>query len=67
MNAKYAEIYRGDILDADFQQVPLVEFFPKFSQYCCETAIIQIKQRKVKKYVLRQKFLKTTYHGNFWP
>ena len=27
MNANYAEICRIDIMDADFQQVPLVNFF----------------------------------------
>ena len=48
MNAKYAEIYRVGNLKTDFQQVPLVQFFLKFSQYCCETSIMQIQQRKVK-------------------
>ena len=35
-------------LEADFQQVLLVNFFLEFSQYCCETSIIQIQQRKAK-------------------
>ena len=36
MNANYAEICRVGSLEADFQQVPLVHFFLKFSQCCCE-------------------------------
>ena len=48
MNANYAEICRVGNLEADFQQVLLVPFFLKFSQYCCETSIIQIQQRKLK-------------------
>ena len=40
MNANFAEICRVGNLEADFQQVPLVQFFLKFSQYCCETSII---------------------------
>ena len=55
MNVNYAEICRVGKLEAVFQQVPLVHFFLKFSQYCCETSIIQIQQRKLKKYFLRQK------------
>ena len=47
MNASYAEICRVGNLEADFQQVPRVHFFLKFSQYWCETLIIQIQQRKV--------------------
>ena len=37
LNANYAEIGRVGNLEADFQQVTLVHFFLKFSQYCCET------------------------------
>ena len=48
-NANYAEICRVGNLEADFQQVPLVQFFPKFSQYCCKTSIIEIQQEKWKK------------------
>ena len=48
MNANYAEICRVGNLEADFQQVPLAQFFLKFSQYCCETSIIQILQRNLK-------------------
>ena len=48
MNENYAEICRVGNLEADFQQVLLVQFFLKFSQYCCETSIIQIQQRNVK-------------------
>ena len=49
MNANYAEICRVGNLEADFQQgILLFNFFLKFSQYFCETSIIQIQQRKVK-------------------
>ena len=48
MNENYAEICRVGNLEADFQQVLLIHFFLKFSQYFCETLIIQIQQRKVK-------------------
>ena len=48
MNANYAEICREGNLEADFQQVLHVHFFLKFPQYCCETSMIQIQQRKVK-------------------
>ena len=44
MNANYTEICSVGNLETDFQQVPLVQFF---SQYCCETSIIQIQQRNV--------------------
>ena len=47
MNANYAEIFRVGNLEADFQQVPLVHFFLKLPQYCCETLLIQIQQRKL--------------------
>ena len=56
MKAIYAEIFKVGNFEADFQQGTLVHFFLKFSQYCCETSIIQIQQRKVKNYFLRQKF-----------
>ena len=45
MNANYTEIGRVGNLEADFQQVSI---FLKFSQYCSQTSIIQIQQRKVK-------------------
>ena len=48
MKPNHAEIYRVGNLEPDFQQVTLIQFFPKFSQYCCERSIIQIQQRKVK-------------------
>ena len=47
-------------------------FFQKVSQYCCETSIVHIQQRKVK-YFPRQKFQKSIYYRNcigqtnFWP
>ena len=47
MNADDAEICRVGNLEADFQQNLLVQFFLKFSQYCCETLMIRILQRKV--------------------
>ena len=53
MNANYAEICRVGKLKADFQQVPLV-------QYCCETPIIQIPQRKLKYMSLDKKIQKIT-------
>ena len=45
-----AEICRVDNLEADFHEVSRLFhfFFLKSSQYCCETSIIQIQQRKVK-------------------
>ena len=48
MNANYAEICRVGILEANFQQVLLVNFFLNFSQECCEKSMIQIQQRQVK-------------------
>ena len=41
MYAHYAEICRVSNLEADFQR-PACSIFLKFSQYCCETSIIQI-------------------------
>ena len=56
MNANYAEICRLGNLEADFQQVPIVHFFLKFSQCCCETSIIiNIQQRKIKNIFLDEK------------
>ena len=58
MASNYAEICRVGNLEADFQQVPLVQFFfLKFSQYCHETSIpaIQIQHRKVKNIFLKKK------------
>ena len=60
MNANYAEICRVSNLEADFQQVLLVQFFLKFSQYFCETSIIQIQQQKVKNIFLDKKLKKIT-------
>ena len=63
MNANYAEICKAGNLEADFQQVLLVQFFLEFLQHRYETSIhvIQIQQRKVKKYFLRQKFKKKNH------
>ena len=48
MKPNHAEICRVGNIEPDFQQLPLVDFFLKFSQYWYETSIIQTKQRKVK-------------------
>ena len=63
MIASYAEICRTGNLETDFQQVPFVHFFFFFfsSQYCWETSIIQIQQRKKKRYFLRQKIPKQNH------
>ena len=45
MNTNHAEICRVDNLEADFQEILLVQFFLKFSQYSCETSILQIQQK----------------------
>ena len=73
MNANYAEICRVGNLEADFEQVPLVHFFLKFSQYRCETSIIQILQRNMKNIFLMKNSNKSLYYRNcigqtnFWP
>ena len=72
MNANYAEICRIDKLKANFHQVPLfylfiyLFIFQKFSQYCCETSIIQIQQRKLKNIFLDKnlKKKKSLYYRN---
>ena len=48
MNKNYAEICRVGNLEAEFLTSSACSIFLKFSQYCCETSIIQIQQRKVK-------------------
>ena len=48
LNANYAEISRVGNMKADFQQVLLVHFFLKFSQYCCKTLMSYISQNKIK-------------------
>ena len=56
MNVNHAEICGVGNLEADFQQVPLADFFPpNFSKYCCEASIIPIQQRKVKYIFLDKK------------
>ena len=64
MDANYAEICRVGNSEADFQQVPLIQFFLIFSQYCCETSIIQIQQRKVKNISLDKNSNKSLYYRN---
>ena len=54
-NANYTEICRVGNLDADFQQVPLVHFFLKFSQFSCETSVIEFQQRQKKFYTKKKK------------
>ena len=49
MNAiSYAEICRVGNLEADFSISFACLILLKFLQYCCETQIIQIQERKVK-------------------
>ena len=52
MNPNYAEICRVGNLEAEFQ-CSAWSVFLNFSQNCCELSVIQIQQRKVKKYFLR--------------
>ena len=73
MNANYAEICRVGNLKADIQQAPLVHFFLKISQYCCERSIILIQQRKIRNIFLDKSPKKSLYYRNcigqvkFWP
>ena len=56
MDVNYAEICKVGNLEAFFfSTTSACSFFLKFSQYTCETSVIQIQQRKVKTYFLRQK------------
>ena len=48
MNANYVEICRIGNLEADFQQVPLVHFFLKYSQCCCINNLSPAKKNKKK-------------------
>ena len=48
MYANYAEIGQVGNLKADFSTSFACSIFLKFSQYCCETSIIQIQQRRIK-------------------
>ena len=48
MNANYAEICRVGTHGGRFSTSSIHSIFLKFMQYCCETLIIQIQQRKVK-------------------
>ena len=49
MNANYAEMCR-----VGFSTSSSCSVFLKFSQYCCETSVIQIQQRKVKNIFLEK-------------
>ena len=60
----HAEICRVGNLEPNFQQVPLAQFFFKFSQYCCKTSIFQIQQRKVKNIFLDKNSKKSFYYRN---
>ena len=60
MNANYAEICRVGNMEADFQR-PACSIFLKFSQYCCETSIIQIQQRKIITFFLDKHSKQTLY------
>ena len=55
MNAYYAEICRVVITWRQIFIVLLIQFFLKFSQYHCETPVIQIQQWKVKKKIFLNK------------
>ena len=55
MNANYAEIYRVGNLGGRFSTSYACSIILKFSQYCCETSIIQIQQIKVKNIFLEKK------------
>ena len=50
MSANYADISKVQCrqLGGRFSTNSAYSIFLKFSQYCCETSIIQIQQRKVK-------------------
>ena len=48
MNDNYAEIHRVGNLGGRFSTSSACSIFLKFSQYCCETSMIQSQQRKVK-------------------
>ena len=61
MNANYAEICRVGNLEADFQH-STCSIFLKFSQYCCETLIIQIQQRKVRTVFFDKNSKKSFYY-----
>ena len=63
MNANYAEICRVGNLEADFQH-STCSIFLKFSQYCCETLIIQIQQRKVRTVFFDKNSKKSLYYRN---
>ena len=58
MSTNYAEICRVVNLETDFQQVPIVHFFPKFSQYCYKTLLSQTQQRILKTIFLDKKLKK---------
>ena len=55
MNVNYAEICRASNLEADFSTSDACSIFLKLSQNYCETSIIQIQERKVKKIMFLDK------------
>ena len=59
MHANYAEICRVGNLEADFQQVLLVQFFWNFHNIVVKP-IIQVQQRKVKNIFLEKNSKKIT-------
>ena len=59
VNANYAEICR--LGGGRFSTSSACSVFLKFSQYFCETSVIQIQQTKVKKYFRRQKLKKDLF------
>ena len=57
-------------LEADIKQVSFVQFFLKFSQYCCETSRIKNnnkkkkKKKNIKNLFFKQKTQKSLYYWN---
>ena len=75
MNVSYAEICRVGNLEADFQQVPHVQFFYEIFTILLWNSNDSNSGEKSKKYFLRQKLKKkkSLYYRNgigqtnFWP
>ena len=61
MNENYAEICRVGNLEADFQQVSLVQFFWNFHNIVVKHHYFSNSAKKSKKYLLRQKFQKNHF------
>ena len=61
--ANYAEIGMVDKLETGFQQVPLVQIFLKFSQYCHKISIIKNQQRNLTNIFSNKNFKQSLYCG----